>query len=187
MGQNAFFFSISLAFFYRHPSLSQIIWSWLLWRFWFFFLSKCSNWNPTFAGFDMVRLSTWTPLLFFLFIFPFWLWFDVYKRQQKAYIYVCVYVWKWNTTMLELDFWSDKYLEFELIPLIHCSTNRLALWQAPYTTWPHALYKYCWQCTQQSFEYSNTIQHGHIDSLRRLSTDFYNKTLHWHQERQHKG
>jgi hypothetical protein len=30
---------------------------------------------------------------------------------------------------------------FELTPLIHCSTNRLALCPAPYTTRPHQLHK----------------------------------------------
>jgi hypothetical protein len=47
-----------------------------------------------------------------------------------------IYVWKLNQAVLELDFWAVKFFVlpstgFELTPLIHCSTIRLALRPAP--------------------------------------------------------
>ena len=71
--------------------------------------------------------------------FRFWLYcccfaLNTCKRINIAYIFM--YVWKLNQTVLELDLWADKCFVllstgFELTPLIHCSTNHLALCPAP--------------------------------------------------------
>ena len=84
---------------------------------------------------------------------------QVYWRKSSLndcneYIYIYIYIrLKIKPNSVRIRFLSCQIFVlpstgFELTPLIHCSTNRLALCLAPQTTRPHPIYRYIYLRTQ---------------------------------------
>ena len=78
------------------------------------------------VSWKLIAFVWWCTLKIIGMLLHFFYFMDI--LEEKKHIYIYIYVWKLNQTVLELDFRAVRFLffprrDFELTPLIHCSTS----------------------------------------------------------------